>query len=40
MIFDLQSKGEKNLKLSAWVKVYFDRITNASNPPWLNNFLV
>lgn len=33
-------KRWKNLKLSAWVKVYFDRITNASNPPWLNNFLV
>jgi hypothetical protein len=29
MIFGLQSKGEKVLKLSAWVKVYFDRITNA-----------
>jgi hypothetical protein len=29
MTFDLQSKGEKILKSSAWVKVYFDRISNA-----------
>lgn len=29
MISDLQLEGVLNLKLSAWIKVYFDRITHA-----------